>query len=128
VRRVYDAVARRDVTTLLALYDSEVEWDVSRHPLRDLLGRTVYRGHEGMDNFSREWDDAWEKVEYGYQELMDEGEHVITVETMRGRGRASGTEVDMTHYVLFTIRDGKIVRQAFFDSLDEAREAAGLRE
>jgi ketosteroid isomerase-like protein len=55
VRRVYDAAARRDVATVLALYDPDVERDVSLHPLGGVTGKRVYRGHEGLRIWFREW-------------------------------------------------------------------------
>jgi ketosteroid isomerase-like protein len=47
VRRVYDAAARHDAATVMALYDPEVEWDNSTG-LGGITGGGVYRGHEGL--------------------------------------------------------------------------------
>ena len=43
VRGIYDAVARRDSESVLALYDPEVEWDMSRGAWRELdeAGRSI---------------------------------------------------------------------------------------
>ena len=43
----------------------------------------------------------------------------------RGRGRYSGAEVELTHYGLWTFRDGKVARVDWFRTLEEARQAAG---
>ena len=46
VRLVYEVAARGDdAATVLALYDPEVEWDISHSPARELMGHRVYRGH-----------------------------------------------------------------------------------
>ncbi len=71
VRRAYEAAARRDVSTTLALYGSEVEWDISHAPARDLLGEPhVYHGHAGLQSFFRAWHEAWEHVEPDLEELI----------------------------------------------------------
>jgi ketosteroid isomerase-like protein len=93
VRRVYEAAARRDPATVLALYDPEVELDPSRLQAVGLFDR-VYHGHDGLRSFFREWHEAWEGIEYDYDELIDAGERVISVVTRHGRGRASGAEVE----------------------------------
>lgn len=128
VRRVYDAAARRDAATVLAFYDPEVEWDFSQHAYAALMGRGVYRGHEGLQRWWREWHEAWEESQDNCDELLDAGEQVISVVTTRGRGRASGVEVELHMAGVWTLREGKVVRVAWFPTLAEAMEAAGLRE
>jgi ketosteroid isomerase-like protein len=46
---------------------------------------------------------------------------------MRGRGSASGVEVENRHRSVWTIRDGKAVRFQWFSEPSQALEAAGLR-
>ena len=129
VRRVYEAVARRDAAAVLTFYDPEVEWDMSRHPTATAMGRRLYRGHAGLRTWFREWYEAWDAIEDECEELIDAGEHVISVVTTRGRGRASGLEVEYAHHAaVWTIRDGKVARVAWYRSIEEAREAAGLAE
>ena len=128
VRQVYEAAARRDTAAVLALYDPEVEWDVSRSPLARLVGEGVYHGHEGLRRFFRAYHDAWENVRYEPEELIDAGDHVISVDHERGRGRASGVDVELTQYAVWTIREDKVVRGVWFPARDEALEAAGLSE
>jgi ketosteroid isomerase-like protein len=129
VRRVYDANARGDAAAVLALYDPKVEWDISRAPARDLLGEPhVFHGHDGLRGFFRAWYEAWGHVEADLEDLIDAGVQVISVETTRGRGRASGVEVELPHAAVWTVRDGKIIRVVWFGTRAEALEAAGLSE
>ena len=128
MRRVFDAVGRRDLDRVLALYDPEVEWDVSRHPGAGLTGEDVYRGHEGLRSLFRTRNEAWETIEDDCEELIGAGNHVISVGTTRGRGRASGIQVERTHYEVWTIRESKVVRVVSFASRQEALEAAGLQQ
>lgn len=128
VRRLYDAVARRDSATVLAIYHPEVEWDHTRNEaVAALLGKSVYHGHEGLRQWSREWYEAWESVDAELDELIEAGEDVVAVLNYRGRGRASGIEVQFTRMAgVFTLEDGRVTRAAWFRSREEALEAAGV--
>jgi hypothetical protein len=126
VRQIYEAAARRDAATVFALYDPDVEADNSRLQIVGFMGGGIFRGHEGLRRMFREWHEAWENIKYDYDELIDAGdEHVISVVTRRGRGRASGVEVELPVALLWTIREGKVVRVVWFRTRDEALEAAG---
>jgi ketosteroid isomerase-like protein len=128
VRRVYSAVSRRDNATVLALYHPDVEWDFSRSPIGDVTSRDVYRGHAGLRRWWREWGEAWEVIEDSCEDLIDAGDQVISVVTTRGRGRASGAEVEYHQAGVWTIREGKVVHVAWLPSREEALDAVGLRE
>jgi ketosteroid isomerase-like protein len=130
VRLAYDnVITGQDAATVLAIYDPEVEWDISQAPARHLLGEPhVFRGHDGLKEFFRAWYEAWEVVKPDLEELIDTGDRVIAIETTRGRGRTSGLSVELPHVSVWTIRKGKIIRVQWFATRDEALEATGLRE
>ena len=127
VRGVYAAVAQGDTEAVLAAYDPDIEWDFSGSPFRDVVNHGVYQGHGGLRSFIRErTDEAWRQIEDHLDELIDAGDHVVTVVTSRGRGLASGAEVELTHAGVWTVRGGKIVRVAWVRTRDEALDAVGL--
>jgi ketosteroid isomerase-like protein len=128
VRRVYDAVARRDTRSVLALYDPEVEWDMSRGAWGDLEGGGIHQGHEGLRSWFRKQYEVWEKWEDEPDELIDAGDHVVSVVTSRSRGRTSGVEVESHHAAVWTLREGRVVRVTWFPTREEALTAAGLSE
>jgi ketosteroid isomerase-like protein len=128
VRRVFEADARRDSAAVLDLYDPAVEWDYSQGPGGDLMGRKLYRGHDGLRAFFRDWSEAFQAFGFRYEELIDAGDDVISVNAAHGHGRASGTQVEMHQWAVWSIRGGKIVRVVWFRTRDEALEAVGLRE
>jgi ketosteroid isomerase-like protein len=126
VRRLYEAAARRDNATIYSLYDPEIEWDASRTSRGVVTGRVVH-GHDGLQKWLREWYGAWENIHDDLEELIEAGEHdVISVMTQRGRGRASGVDVADRLATIWTIRDGRIIRVAWFPTREEALDAAGL--
>ena len=125
VRQVYDAAARRDTPAVHALYDESVELDNSG---LGLVGGGVYRGHDGLRRFFREWQEAWDHVEYDYDALIDAGEYVISLVTRQGQGRASGIAVEMPLALVWTIRDGKVVRVVWYHTRDDALEAIRVAE
>jgi ketosteroid isomerase-like protein len=129
VRRVYDAAARGDAATVLALYDPDIELDASQLGVAGIAGgdETVYRGHDGLRRFFRGWHEAWTNIEYDFEELIDAGdEHVIAVVTRHARGRASGVEVERPFALVWTLRGDKVARVVWFLSRAEALEAVGL--
>jgi|tagenome__1003787_1003787.scaffolds.fasta_scaffold20817731_3 ketosteroid isomerase-like protein len=129
VRRLYDAVASRDTATVLEIYHDEVEWDHSHNQAVVGLmgGQTVYRGHEGLRAWSRDWYEAWDSVDAELEELFDAGDQVVAVLNYRGRGRVSGLEVEFTQMAgIFTLEAGRVVRAAWFRTRDEALAQAGI--
>jgi ketosteroid isomerase-like protein len=128
VRRLFDAIARRDTANVLSFYDPDVEWDASRAAPGEAFIVGTYRGHDGLRRYFREWYEAWANIEYAVEELIDADEQVISVVTNRGRGRASGAAVDWMQYAVWTFREGKIVRVEWFPARAEALAAlAGPR-
>ena len=126
VREIYDAIERGDTDAVLAHYASDVEWDFSRSPFRPVVKQTVYRGHGEVRAFIRErYEEAWSEVSDQLDELSEVGDQVVSVVTSAGRGRVSGAEVAVTHAGLWSFRDGKVTRVAWFATADEALAAAG---
>jgi hypothetical protein len=83
----------------------------------------VYRGPEGVKQFFREWVEAFEDYRAESGEFIDAGENVIVAVRHRARGRASGVEVDMPSFQVWTLRDGKVVRYRGFSDREAAVDA-----
>ena len=128
VRRLFEAVGRHDTEAVLSAYDPNVELDFSGGPLASLLGDKVYRGHDGVRKLIRDRYEDFEKIEDICEELIDAGQHVISLVLSRGRGRSSGVDTESRQYGVWTFRDDKIARVDWFFSRDEALKAAGLSE
>ena len=130
VQRLFDAVARRDSATVLALYDPEVEWDGSRHRWGEVMRReSVFRGHEELREWSRAYHEMWEHLEDTVEELIDAGVSVVSIVTTRGRGKTSQVDVEWKENSgVWTVRAGRITKVVWFPTRREALEAAGLSE
>jgi ketosteroid isomerase-like protein len=71
----------------------------------------------------------WETLRFEPEEVIQVGEdRLVSVGRMTGLGRASGATVDTPWAVVFTIEEGRPVREEIFLDRDEALEAAGLSE
>ena len=129
VRRAWDAFFRGDVEAAFAAFADDVEWDVSRDIWAGVVGGGYYRGREGIANWLRDLYAAWETFEMAVDELIDGGDdQVITVLAAKGRGRASGIEVEHHPGGVGTVREGRITRVDWFPNRDEALESLGARE
>jgi ketosteroid isomerase-like protein len=106
------------------LWDPDIEWDASTHPLPDLAG--VYRGIEPTRRWWREWLAAWGAVRVEY-ELIEAGDRVVGVFRQRMRGLYTGIDVASGRYAMvFTFRNGLIVRAKFYARPSEALDAVRL--
>jgi ketosteroid isomerase-like protein len=82
----------------------------------------TFHGHEGaLEAFNR-WLDQWDEYNAEVESFEDHGGDVFVVAREQGRGR-SGATVQARLYLIFTIRDGKILRYREFYDEDAARAA-----
>jgi ketosteroid isomerase-like protein len=123
VRRVYDSLDNPD-ESVRALWDPDVEFDVSRDVWGPLVGGGHYRGVDGVRNWMRDLYSAWERMDLECEELIDAGEdQVIAVLRVHGWGRLSGIEVEYRPAGIWTLRGGRVVRVVWYASREEALEA-----
>ena len=125
VRRVYDALADPG-EDVIALWDPDVEFDVSRDIWGAVMGGGHYRGVEGVRAWMLDLYAAWEQLDIDLEELIEAGDDVVAVIRVAGRGRVSGIEMEYRPAGVWTIRDGRIVRVVWFVDRDDALEAAGI--
>jgi ketosteroid isomerase-like protein len=127
IRRGTDAYNRGDIDATLEELDPEVEW---RPLLQVLVGgeATVYRGHEGVRELFRDFDETFTELQAEQSEFRDLGEQVVAIGHIRARGRESGASTETAIVWLLEFRNGKAIRiREYLDPAD-ALEAARLRE
>ena len=103
----------------------DLVWDVSR---LGWPGQQIYSGPEGANQFLAEWADAWDDWELEVEDCVDAGERVVVIVNQRGRSKATGIPVDMRFAQVWSLRDGLAFRMQMYASVEEAFEAAGLRD
>jgi len=130
VRTLAEGFQRRQHEQAFELYDPEIEWDSSRMAERQPDNAGVYRGHDGVRAFWRDWLSAWSDLHFEIQDLLDAGDEVVLlVREQRQWGRRSGIATDVPPYgMVFTLRDGKVIRVRAYPDQEAALEAAGLSE
>jgi ketosteroid isomerase-like protein len=124
VRKGIEAFNRQDLTAGLALWsdDGELDWSRSNGPLKG-----VYRGHDGLERFWKEFWATFEGVVIEPEEFIESGTDVVVVNTARIRGR-DGIEVIAKSAFVFTVEDGLQTRLQMFQEKTEALQAVGLSE
>jgi ketosteroid isomerase-like protein len=127
VRDLLEAFRRRDHERAFDFYDPHIEWDARWHPSPDVVG--IYHGHEGVRTYWRRWLSAWSDLEFVIDDVQagDGGQVVAVIRDQHQWGRHSGVETEVPPYgLIFTIRDGKVVRWQSFVEPEAALKAAGL--
>ena len=131
VRDLLEAFARRDHERAFDFYDPEIEWDargvVTVTP--DLAG--VYRGHDGVRAYWRDWLSAWRDLAFEVEDVRSggDGQVVALIANQRQWGRYSGVETRVPPYgLVFTIRNRKVTRWCAYPNQKAALDAAGLSD
>jgi ketosteroid isomerase-like protein len=123
IRGIVSAADTMDRDALLAALpeliaqtcDPEVEW--VEDPTR-IDGR-VYRGHEGVRQSWERWLENFDEYGAEIDSLEDHGDRVFMAAREHGRGTSSSADVSSHIYVIYTFRDGKVLRyQEFYDEQD----------
>jgi ketosteroid isomerase-like protein len=124
---VLDALARRDVSRLIALTDKEVEWHSFFAVLAPGEGGG-YCGHDGIRQYVSDLNDAWEIVRADVDNGLGVGDIALLVGRIHYRGKASGVETESPAGWMFKFRDGKVLCFRAFQEPDKALEGLGLSE
>lgn len=118
VRRCMEAYVRGDYEGASAHLAPDVVWEVGQE--------LPAHGPAAVRAVWQRWDSEWEELETGYEELIDAGDKVVAAVRYRGRGRASGVEVNDLLFEVHTFRDGRCVGKVDFKDRADALRAAGL--
>jgi uncharacterized protein len=122
LRAGYEAVDRGDLEAVRELFHPDVEL-FDRPEVPDA---TSYRGWEGMASTVRDTQETFENFRFVPDRFFENGDRVVVVLTMTGRGRASGIPIEEQIAHLWTLRDGRAVELRAFTDPADALDAAGL--
>jgi ketosteroid isomerase-like protein len=104
--------------------DPEIEWI-----RRDALEGEVTKGLAETGEAWRTWLTAWRDYRVEASEFRDlDGDRVMMLGRMSGRGRLSDAAVETEIVNVFHIRDGKVIRLVMYGNRDRALADLGLEE
>jgi ketosteroid isomerase-like protein len=109
---------------LFALFAPDVHIDMSRR----VFNPDTYDGHAGLRRLGREVRAVWDEFTIEPERFASAADRVVVIEKRRGRGRGSGVEVEQRSGVIWTVREGKIVRMETDLDPDDALKAVGLAD
>jgi SnoaL-like domain len=103
-RGIYAAFNARNIEAMIALCHPAMEF-YSRFV--EVGGVTVYRGHDGMREWNRGFEEVWgDDVRIEPDAYFDLGERTLAYATIRARGRQSGLETTMELFQTLSWEDG----------------------
>jgi ketosteroid isomerase-like protein len=114
LRESYDA--GEATGELLDMLTADLRVDASRR----VFNPAVYEGPDGMRRLVLDVCDAWEDFSEAVEDVIEAGGRVVVLQTIRGRGRASGVEVEASGALVWALREGRVRRVDVFSRRDEA--------
>jgi ketosteroid isomerase-like protein len=124
VHSVYDAMNRRDVAALEELADRYPDYEWRNGPEMPEPGLRI--GRESTIGYVRELFRTFDQAHTTIREVIDLGDAgAIFMVRHRVRGAASGAEVERDEVHFWRTVDGRIAGLDEYETLDEARAAAG---
>jgi ketosteroid isomerase-like protein len=122
VRGFAEAIVANDLPRALAVCHPEIEF----HSMLAVSG-SAYLGLGGIRKYFEDIASAWDEwtVEVHRVAPAPDG-RVAIVMTMRARGRESGVPLSELTAHVWTLKDGKLLRNELFRDPDEALRAVGL--
>jgi ketosteroid isomerase-like protein len=126
VRRLTEALNARDLDRYyVEFFDPAVEWQTSAED----PDAAIHRGLQAYKRYLEQWIESFDGLHADVEEYIGVGDdRVFTWSRFTGLGRTSGAAADWYLAILFTIRDGKVVRGEEYFARAEALDAAGLQE
>ena len=119
VRAYVEACNGDDLARVLELLDPEIEL----HEAETLPGAIHAVGLDQVRRYLERFDAHWSSFHWKPLELRVSENRALMKARLSLVGRKSGIEVDREWIYVFTVREGKLLRQDGFDQADEASRA-----
>jgi ketosteroid isomerase-like protein len=123
VQQGFEALRRDGVEAVLELVDPEFEMAT---PPELTLEPSTYRGHAGLRRYFETFYEVMDEVRFEPEEFIDAGDRVVVPVRLVVRGRGTGIETDQRLVIVWTLREGKLVRLHAYRTKAEALAAVGL--
>ena len=116
VRATFAAFAARDIETVLALADPDVEFTAVTG---EHAGRTAaYRGHDGLREYFRDVASVWDELRLTPRDFRASGDRILVTGRVSARSR-SRTVTGSTGWI-WRVRDGKVTYVRVYASAADA--------
>jgi ketosteroid isomerase-like protein len=123
VRDAFTAFAERGFDAMAEFWDADINWRAMEGAIDDV---GEMHGREAVRRYLEDWIDVFDDVTNVPEELLDIGDdRVLAVQRATGRAKASGVETEIRYAVVYTLREGKIVRGREYMDRKQALEAVG---
>jgi len=120
VRRLHEAWRRDGFGVVPELMDPDIEYVNPRYAVEP----GIRRGYEGFETAAQAFRSVYADSEVSDPEVEDLGERVLVRARMRTRSHGNAVPLEAERGFVFDIRDGRVVRFAWFNDLADAREYA----
>jgi SnoaL-like domain len=127
VRRWLSSTRSADPEKAKAAVAECCDADVDYYPVRKFSGAQPCHGREEFSQFLARWLEAWSRLEWAVQELIEVGDdRVLVCANLRAEGRGSGVRLEGDLYQCEWLRHGRLFRIEDHLTLGGALHALGL--
>jgi ketosteroid isomerase-like protein len=124
VRRSWEALGAGGLDAMERFWHPDIEWRAVEGAVDDV---GVFRGRAKLREYYAEWLGMFEEFRVEVEKVFfAEGDRVGVVLHNAGRHRGTDAWADGRYSVVYTVRDGQIVRGREYETPAQAIEAAGL--
>jgi ketosteroid isomerase-like protein len=115
------AYADGGLDAMQEFWDDQIDWRAIEGAPDDV---GPIHGKERMRRYLQDWVDVFDDVTNVAEELVDLGNgRVLALQRAAGRAKLSGAETEIRFAVVYTVRDGKIVRGREYHNRAQALDA-----
>jgi ketosteroid isomerase-like protein len=126
VRASWEAFASGGIDGAEPYWHPDIDWRAIEGAPDDV---GEFRGRDAMRRYYDEWGEMFDDIANTPEEFVEAGDDVVVaVQHASGRAKTTGLDIDMRYAVVYTVRDGQIVRGREYATRAEALAAAGVSD
>ena len=127
IQRATRAHNEQDIEGILESVHPEIEITLIGG-FADIFEESTFSGHAGVRRYYLDWFATFETVRVDHEKFIEAGEQVLSLSRFRATVAGSPATVEHLAGVVWSFKEGKIVRYDGFYEPREALEALGLSE
>ena len=85
----------------------------------------VYTGVPEIAEYTRGFLQPWDRMTIRSTEVISAGDSVVTAVTQAASGKGSGVPADLSYFIVWTVRGGKLIRWENFRNREDAMASVG---